>query len=303
MAKRYFTNFPEISYNNFTIKDITVSAQVINKYVNLPYIYQAFEIDGERPDQIANEFYDDSYMSWIIFYANKTVDPYYEWFLNETDFQDFLIKKYGSVETSIKTILEFRPNWYDDNRELSVNQFNSMFGSYTAPHSKYWDTNYDDNGNLLSYTRKISNDVVNTNKLIKLKVDNDDDLETGDLLDIKVAPNGSTVGVAEVLSVSNTGVYIKNVLGDIANSYYLVIDSDVTNYAQIIEYSSDYDITADTWTSTNIAADEYIYWAPYTVFDMEREKNDQKRNVKMIDPAMALKIANSIEDELDGREL
>lgn len=303
MAKRYFTNFPEINYNNFTVKDITVSAQVINKYVNLPYTYQAFEIDGERPDQIANEFYDDSYMSWIIFYANKTVDPYYEWFLNETDFQDFLIKKYGSVETSIKTILEFRPNWYDDNRELSVNQFNSMFGSYTAPHSKYWDTNYDDNGNLLSYTRKISNDVVNTNKLIKLKVDNDDDLETGDLLDIKVAPNGSTVGVAEVLSVSNTGVYIKNVLGDIANSYYLVIDSDVTNYAQIIEYSSDYDITADTWTSTNIAADEYIYWAPYTVFDMEREKNDQKRNVKMIDPAMALKIANSIEDELDGREL
>lgn len=303
MAKRYFTNFPEINYNNFTVKDITVSAQVINKYVNLPYTYQAFEIDGERPDQIANEFYDDSYMSWIIFYANKTVDPYYEWFLNETDFQDFLIKKYGSVETSIKTILEFRPNWYDDNRELSVNQFNSMFGSYTAPHSKYWDTNYDDNGNLLSYTRKISNDVVNTNKLIKLKVDNDDDLETGDLLDIKVAPNGSTVGVAEVLSVSNTGVYIKNVLGDIANSYYLVIDSDVTNYAQIIEYSSDYDITADTWTSTNIATDEYIYWAPYTVFDMEREKNDQKRNVKMIDPAMALKIANSIEDELDGREL
>jgi len=178
-----------------------------------------------------------------------------------------------------------------------------MFGSYTAPHSKYWDTNYDDNGNLISYTRKISNDVVNTNKLIKLRVDSDDDLEAGDLLDIKVATNGIAVGTAEVLSVSNTGLYIKNVLGDIANSYYLVLDSDATSYAQIIEYSSDYNITANTWTSTNIAADEYVYWAPYTVFDMEMEKNDQKRNVKMIDPAMALKIANSIEDELGEREL
>lgn len=300
MPRKYFDNFPEIRYDGYRAKNITTSAKLINKYANLPYAYDLFEIDREqRPDLVAHEYYGDPYMTWMIFYANKTLDPYYDWYLSEDQLKDFIIKKYGSIEYANRKILYFRTNWYSDDRELSPSQFTSMFSEYTHPHSLYWNTVYSDDGKtLISYVRKQTDMITNTNKILRIGVSNSS-FDAGDIIVFK--SSGAEVGSGEVESTSNGYLSVINVIGTVANGYSIQTYDGSGANSTITSYSSSSNTTANTWTITNISDDEYVYWTPYTVMDKEIDDNEAKRLIKVVDPNMAIKVADRLEDELSGR--
>lgn len=129
MPRRYFENFPTIEYNGYNITNITTSAKLVNKYTNLPYEYYNYTLGyDERADQVSAKYYSDQYMTWLIYYANKIVDPYYDWFLSDDDFTKHLTQKYGSIDIPFKKIIEFRNNWYNDQTELSPTQFKAKIG-------------------------------------------------------------------------------------------------------------------------------------------------------------------------------
>lgn len=48
----------------------------------------------------AEKYYNDPEAHWLICLANNYTDPLYDWPLNYSDFNSFLISKYGSVEAS-----------------------------------------------------------------------------------------------------------------------------------------------------------------------------------------------------------
>ena len=54
--------------------------------------------DGDRPDTLADQFYGDSELHWIILYANgaKFQHPFYDWPMTQYYFTKFINKKYGS---------------------------------------------------------------------------------------------------------------------------------------------------------------------------------------------------------------
>ena len=61
--------------------------------------YQKYLVrDGDRPDTLADQFYGDSELHWIILYANgaKFQHPFYDWPMTHYDFTKFMNKKYGS---------------------------------------------------------------------------------------------------------------------------------------------------------------------------------------------------------------
>lgn len=300
MAKKYFDKFPVTSYNGFNIRNLTTSAKLINKYVNAPYNYFRYDIDHEqRADQVAMSYYGDQYMSWMIFYANGVTDPYYDWYLSEEEFNNFLIKKYGSIEVTQKRITGFVTNWFVDDFKLSPTQFDSQFGEFTEPHSNYWNPVFNSSsGATVYYVRKQNNNTYDTNKLIKVSVTDTSAFSDGDLVDLKLSTNGSTVGTAEINAVNSSYIFLKNVLGNIGTNYYIVQDSDATVYSQITGYGSTNDMTSNVWTITNISPEEYIYWTPFTVYDMEREKNNSKKNIRLVDPTLAIKIADKLATEL-----
>lgn len=302
MVKRYFDKFPTVSYNGYQATDITVSAKLTNKFTNAPYQFYRTTLNQDiRPEQVAAQYYNDSYMSWMVFYANKIVDPYYDWFLPSEQFNEFLIKKYGSIEYTEKRIFDFRINWETSEDELSPREFQDRFGDYTDPHSKYWNPIYNtDTNRVLYYVRKANDARVNTNKIAKVLISNTGSFAVGDLVDLKTATNGATVGTAEVLSVNTSTMFIKNVLGSIANNTYIVQDTDSTVYCQITDFNASQDFTANTWTVTNISDEEYVYWKPYTFFDREDQNNTAKRSIKLVDKSIAGIVADALEKELNG---
>ena len=300
MARRYFDKFPIINYGGYNVRDITVSAKLINKYASFPYVYDPYVIDREqRVDQVAHQIHDDQHMSWMVWYANRIVDPYYDWYLPEQEFNDFLRKKYGSIPWTHRKILFFRTNWYEDDRELSPVDFNAMFGEYTAPHSYYWQPKVDqDSGRTISYARRPKDSVVNTNKVSRVLCP-DNPFSAGDLLEVR--SGGLVVGSAEVTKADDNLPTLNNILGDLAQGCTLNVVGNTAASATVTSFSSNYDATATTWTRTNITAEEYIYWSPVTVHDYETERNESNKIIKVVDGALAIKVADRLEETLAGR--
>jgi hypothetical protein len=94
MAQRYFDKFPIITYSNTEVVDITRRVTMLDKTIQNPYVFYPYEIDSnERADQLSARYYEDQFKSWMIYLSNKIVDPYYEWYLSEDEFVNFIIKK------------------------------------------------------------------------------------------------------------------------------------------------------------------------------------------------------------------
>ncbi len=303
MGKKYFSKFPTISYNGFNVKNLMVAAKVVDRYTNLPYVYDRIEIDAEqRADKVAYDYYGDQYLSWAIYYANKTVDPYYGWYLSEDDFQKHLEDEEGSLEEAQTRVIEFRSNWYSDDRKILPTHFVAMFGEYAEPHSKYWTPIYSDSDDrVLYYGRRRSENIVNTNKLVRVGVSNNSPSKfaSGDLVDLKTVPGATAIATGEIVDANSTFVTFKNYIGSaIANGYTIALDSNSEIYTTIANYTTSNSFASSVWTITNISDEEYIYWTPYTAYDVEREKNESLKNIKLIDTNTVKKISDSLEEEL-----
>ena len=125
---KYFSLLPTIQYNisndydndNFNdVTDIFVRQKLTqavkdNAVIYYPYIVQ----DKERPDILSHNYYGDVKYTWLIFFANDIVDPYYEWPMDQQQFSSFISNKYGSVSESKTIIHEYRQII----RETSLNQ-------------------------------------------------------------------------------------------------------------------------------------------------------------------------------------
>ena len=54
--------------------------------------------DGDRPDTVADMFYGDAELHWVVLYANgaSMQQPWYDWPMTQYDLTKFVTKKYGS---------------------------------------------------------------------------------------------------------------------------------------------------------------------------------------------------------------
>lgn len=104
---RYFDKFPVINYSNNTIVDITKRVALLDKVSRNPYVFYPYDIvSDERADQLSSRYYEDSYKSWLLYLSNKITDPYYEWYLTEKEFLEF-IEKSMDLFTTVKPKLNF----------------------------------------------------------------------------------------------------------------------------------------------------------------------------------------------------
>jgi len=107
----FFSNYPRIAYDisgtNSTVPDYNVAVNLLirNKLktaveddvaIYYPYIVP----EGMRPDVLSFQYYGDTIYTWAIYLMNNIIDPYWEWPLSYKDLREYLIDKYGSIETA-----------------------------------------------------------------------------------------------------------------------------------------------------------------------------------------------------------
>jgi len=103
----YFSPFPKVQYdikkngNPVLLTNITVRFKIQQALQSRKVVYYTYEVqDGDRPDVIADIYYKDTYLDWLVILVNDIIDPLFEWPLDSQAFENFIRKKYGSVSAA-----------------------------------------------------------------------------------------------------------------------------------------------------------------------------------------------------------
>jgi hypothetical protein len=101
MASKYFKNFPIVQYGEHSVRNIILKAQFAKKLLDTFDNFYPYTIrEGERITNISYDYYGSIDYVWLVMAANEMVDPYYDWPLMQSEFDAYIIKKYGSLETA-----------------------------------------------------------------------------------------------------------------------------------------------------------------------------------------------------------
>jgi hypothetical protein len=68
-------------------------------FQNLAFFEKYKVVGDDRPDNIAFEVYDDASLDWIVLLSNNVLNIQSEWPLPQTDFDRFVLDKYGDYDT------------------------------------------------------------------------------------------------------------------------------------------------------------------------------------------------------------
>lgn len=102
----YFDKFPVLLYNiegkrlstYQATTNIFFRVRVIREILaNISAYYEYLISDSDTPEILADKVYGNPEAHWLILMTNDMVDPQYDWPLNSTNFNNYIIKKYGSI--------------------------------------------------------------------------------------------------------------------------------------------------------------------------------------------------------------
>jgi hypothetical protein len=78
--------------------------------------------DGDRPETVAFDVYDEAQLAWLVLLPNVKLDPYYGWPMPQRDFEAWMKKKYGTLAVSLSTKLFYEHSSKDIT--ISVDTYN-----------------------------------------------------------------------------------------------------------------------------------------------------------------------------------
>ena len=257
---RYFDRFPIVDYDGDIAKNILARVDFTEKTKR--DIYSTFEFtleEGfERPDLLSYNYYGSSKFDWMIYLTNNIVDPYYDYYKSAEDFKSYMETKYGSNSNARSITLFYRLNWHEDERTITVQQYEALVADETANARKYWKPKLTNTGAVIGYERIKEDWTVSTNKVLSLS--------------LTVSPSGFAVG--DRVTQTSTGAYATVDYIDLENNTLTV--KHVNGTFTVNEAEGIKEITV---ISQNIPEAETEYWYAVNAYDDEQETNELKRNV------------------------
>ena len=104
--EKYFSNLPNLRYPSLDpernslfdydeVKNFFRRFYIREDYLQDAIYFNKYTIlDGERPDNVAEKIYLDPLLDWVVLITNNIIDLYSEWPLSDSDFYDFMNRKY-----------------------------------------------------------------------------------------------------------------------------------------------------------------------------------------------------------------
>lgn len=290
--ERYFDKFQTITYENRVVRDITQRTVLLNSVYNNPVLYYPYDIaDGERPDMIADRYYSDQYMSWLLYLSNNVIDPYHDWYVDQTTFEQFIVKKYGSLASAMSRIKYFRNNWYSD---TSPRISSTTYDGLDPGVKKYYEPE-EVNGIVPAsprfYVRRKEDWTVETNAIARYTVNTATEFTTDEVVDIDFG-SGQT-GRGQFTYASNTSVVLKNLVGT-TTAGTITGSSKLTGR----ESKETVQFTAANSVTSTIPGNESQYWSSVTYYDYETEINERNKSILVLKSQYASSAARQLRDIL-----
>ena len=291
MAEKYFDKFQAVLYGNTYAVDITERVAVMPSASQVPYAYYKYDISaGQRADQISDSYYNDQFMDWLLYLSNEVIDPYYDWYMTNDKFNDYLTKKYGTTLSNLQDkVYLYRNNWYNGDG-LSVSGYNALPNSQ----HRYWQPIYNiDTSEIVRYARLPADWTINTNSLVKIDCDGTD-FVNNEIVNLRF--DVSHTGTGQVTFANSTSIRIQHVSGTLYANASVTISGSSYVYGR--ESGANVAFTATTSLANNIVSGEEIYWDPISIYDYESEKNESKKSIRILDNGISMDVSKQITDLL-----
>lgn len=286
--ERYFEKFRLVSYANTVVRDITQRAVVLNSVYNDPLLYYPYDVEqGERPDMIADRYYSDQYMAWLLYLSNRVVDPYHDWYVDQATFESFIVKKYGSLASAVTKVKYYRNNWYSDpSPTISAAAYDSLLPNV----ARFYEP-VPINGIVTASPRQYSRRQVDwkleTNAVASYAVANGAGFSHDEVVDVKFGV--SQTGTGQVASSNSTVVTLKNLSGTVTTGT-ISGSSHLTGR----ESGANSVFTSATSVANCIPAGETNFWSPVTYYDYENEINERNKSVYVMRSEFAGKASRQL---------
>ena len=113
---RYFRNLPNFEYisrinERKTNKDFLTVKNLFRRPIIREDLFTDFMsftkyriVGDERPDEVAYDVYGESDLDWVVLLSNNIINVRDEWPLNQHDYRNYLIEKYGNDTAEIDKI-------------------------------------------------------------------------------------------------------------------------------------------------------------------------------------------------------
>lgn len=275
----YFNKFPVISYDGKIAKNLLARSKFSTNTKNNKYIFYPYSVDDNtRVDNLSQDYYDSPNYSWVIWFSNDTIDPYYDLALTGDDFNKFIVNKYGSMDIAMRKIHNYRANWFSHPERLSESQFNTLYYSY----KKYYEPVLNIDLSLNSYKIKEEDIFVNTNKIIGLSITPTNNKAF--ILNEEVQVTTDAASYAFCTYSDSTVVTVQHIHGSF-NTGNTIIGKESGATATISNV---------TVISETMASIDQPYWTAVSNYDYENELNETKKHIRLLD----VRYKSQIEQQL-----
>lgn len=128
----FFKHFPKVDYLGHSAVNILARTKmnkqgIVDNQGTFDYILR----DGDRPDIIAYLAYQDSEFDWLVQYANDIVDPYHDWYMSTNNFNEYIDKKYGSLQSAINEVVNYKLTSIPGNEDRQIDHYGVVINPET----------------------------------------------------------------------------------------------------------------------------------------------------------------------------
>lgn len=117
MYKERFQQYGLIRHNGKLIADITKRVTLIPEARNDDAICGNYYVtDGETAWSLAQDFYNESDLYWMILLVNPIITPFFHWPLTTVEFERYMTLRYESEADSVRYYL-----WQDREYDVAPN--------------------------------------------------------------------------------------------------------------------------------------------------------------------------------------
>jgi len=94
----YVSRLPDAKISDYiAVKNLFKKAELRPDIFQDLATFQKYQIKGDdRPDNVAEDFYQDSSLDWLVLTSNNIINIQTEWPMTQRDFDRFLLDKYGT---------------------------------------------------------------------------------------------------------------------------------------------------------------------------------------------------------------
>ena len=97
----YVSRLPDAKISDYiTVKNLFKKGKLRDDIFEDLSVFTKYQIKGDdRPDNVAFDYYGDATLDWLVLVSNNIINIQTEWPLRQTDFDRYMLNKYGDYDT------------------------------------------------------------------------------------------------------------------------------------------------------------------------------------------------------------